>query len=80
MDVKQLHKHDGTKWDCLVPQLHKHDGTKWDCLVHKWLIDNIKNTMGQSETLVHQLFLDNITNTMWQRETVWYLKGGQISL
>ena len=64
----------------VVRQLHKHDGTKWDYLALQLLSNNFKNTVGQSETLVHQLFLDNITNTMWQRETVWYLKGGQISL
>ena len=59
----------------VVRQLHKHDGTKWDCLVHQWLSDNFTNTMGQSETLVHQVFLDNFTNTMWQSETVEYFNG-----
>ena len=60
--VRQVHKHDGTKWDCLVPQMlsffQKHDGTKWDCLVPQWLSDNSTNSMGQNET-------------------VWYLKGCQ---
>ena len=59
----------------VVRQLHKQDGTKWDCLVHQWLSDNFTNTMGQSETLVHQVFLDNFTNTMWQSETVEYFHG-----
>ena len=61
MVVRQLHKHNGTNWDCLVPEWlsdHKHDGTKWDCLVpHGWS--------------------DIITNTIGQIETVWYLKGCQ---
>ena len=61
MVVRQLHKHNGTNWDCLVPQWlsdHKHDGTKWDYLVP-------------------QVWSDIITNTIGQSETVWYLKGCQ---
>ena len=34
-----------------VWQLHKHDGTKWDCVVPQWLSDNFTNMMGQSETV-----------------------------
>ena len=77
--VRQLHKHDGTKLDCLVPQwwstsqtrqIHKHDWTKRDCLVPQWLSDKFTNTMGQSETLVPLGLSDNYTNTMGQRETV----------
>ena len=52
--VRQLHKHDVTKWDCLVPQWlsdHKHDGTKWDYLVPQGWSDIITNTIGQSETV-----------------------------
>ena len=55
MVVAELHKHDGTMWDCLVPQglsdNYKHDRTKWDCLVPQGLSDNFTNMMGQSETL-----------------------------
>ena len=54
----------------VVRQLHKHDGTKWDCLVHQWLSDNFTNTKGQSETLVPLGLSDNFTNTMGQTENV----------
>ena len=79
----------------VVRQLHKHDGTMWDCLVPQGLSDNFTNTMEQSESLVPQWLLDHkhdgtnwdcllpqgwsdiITNTIGQRETVWYLNGWQ---
>ena len=35
----------------VVRQLHKHDGTKWDCLLPQGLSDNFTNTMGQCETV-----------------------------
>ena len=35
----------------VVRQLHKHDGTKWDCLLPQGLSDNFTNTMGQRETV-----------------------------
>ena len=54
----------------VVRQLHKHDGTKWDCLVPRGLLDNFTNTIGQSETLVPQGLSDNFANTMGQSETV----------
>ena len=61
MLVRQLHKHDGTKWDfstsSVFRQLHKHDVTKSDCLV------------------VNQGMYDNFTSTMWQSETVEYFHG-----
>ena len=81
----------------VVRQLHKHDRTKWDYLVPQGLSDNFTNTIGQSETvwylkgcqttsqtrwdkvrLVSTSVLSyNFTNTMGQSETVYYLKGCQ---
>ena len=80
----------------VVRQLHKHDGTMWDCLVPQGLSDNFTNTMEQSETifctsrvvrqlhkhdgtkwdrLLPQWMSDNFTNTMGQNETVEYFHG-----
>ena len=80
MGVRQLHKHDGTKWDFstsrVVRQFHKHNGTKWDCLVPQWLSDH-KHDGTKWDCLVPQGWSDIITNTIGQSETVRYLKGCQ---
>ena len=80
MVVRQLHKHEGTKWDFstsrVVRQFHKHNGTNWDCLVPQWLSDH-KHDGTKWDCLVHQVWSDIITNTIGQSETVWYLKGCQ---
>ena len=80
MVVRQLHKHDGTKWDFstsrVVRQFHKHNGTKWDCLVPQWLSDH-KHDGTKWDCLVPQGWSDIITNTIGQSETVRYLKGCQ---
>ena len=52
MDVRKLHKHDGTKWDCLVPQ---------------WLSDNFTNMMGQSETLYYLNGGQTTSQTRWDK-------------
>ena len=61
MVVRQLDKHDVTKWDCLVPHEwsdiftnamgRSETVTKWDCLVPQGLSDTFTKTMGQSETV-----------------------------
>ena len=80
MVVRQLHKHEGTKWDFstsrVVRQFHKHNGTKWDCLVPQWLSDH-KHDGTKWDCLVTQGWSDIITNTIGQSETVYYLKGCQ---
>ena len=80
MVVRQLHKHEGTKWDFstsrVVRQFHKHNGTNWDCLVPQWLSDH-KHDGTKWDCLVPQGWSDIITNTIGQSETVYYIKGCQ---
>ena len=69
--VRQLHKHDGTKWDCLLPQglsrqLHRHNGAMWECLVHQGCSDHFTNTMGKvrlgsTSMVVRQLHKHDVT-------------------
>ena len=80
MVVRQLHKHEGTKWDFstsrVVRQFHKHNGTNWECLVPQWLSDH-KHDGTKWHCLVPHGWSDIITNTIGQSETVWYIKGCQ---
>ena len=78
--VRQLHKHDRTKWDCLVPQsCQKTSETRWNevrlfstSVVVKQLH---KHDGTKWDRLLPQWMSDNFTNTMGQNETVEYFHG-----
>ena len=81
--VRQLHKHDGTKWDCLLPQglsrqLHRHNGTKWDWVVPQWLSDNFTNTMWQSETLYYFNGCRRTSQTRWDNVRLFSSKSRDV--
>ena len=81
----------------VVRQLHRHNGTMWVCLVHQGCSDNSTNSMGKVrlvstsivvrhllkhdvtkwDSVLLQWLSQNFTNTMGQCETVLYLKGCQ---
>ena len=51
----------------VVRYLHKHDGTKRDCLVPLWLSDNSTNTMGQNETVWYLNGCQITSQTRWDK-------------
>ena len=55
----------------VVRQLQKHDVTKWDCLVHQRLLDNFTNTMWQSETVWYLKGGQISSQTRWDEERLF---------
>ena len=55
----------------VVRQLQKHDVTKWDCLVHQRLLDNFINTMWQSETVWYLKGGQISSQTRWDEKRLF---------
>ena len=72
--VIQLHKHDGTKWDCLLPRGQTTSQTQWDNVrvfsTSRVVRQLHKHDGTKRDCLVPQWLSDNFTNTMGQSETL----------
>ena len=55
----------------VVRQLQKHDVTKWDSLIHQRLLDNFTNTMWQSETVWYLKGGHISSQTRWDEESLF---------